>query len=61
MEGSKQAGVSRVDIIGQFIQRVARCNLAASFAIGNPVAFEASADERDTRVHFDDGSRPVLG
>src|SRR6266478_972966 len=49
MVGSKLAGVSRVMSFLISSSKYPTASLAAIFAIGNPVAFEASADERDTR------------
>ena len=45
MEGSKAAIVSLVISFGSSYKRYPTANLAAIFAIGNPVAFEASADD----------------
>ena len=49
MVGSKDAGVSRVMSLGISSRWYPSASLAAIFAIGNPVAFDASADDRDTR------------
>src|SRR4029453_11349253 len=49
MAGSNDAGVSRVMSL-RISSRVSPiASLAAIFAIGKPVAFDASAEERDTR------------
>ena len=37
------------DVVVDLLERVAAASFAAIFAIGKPVAFEASAEERDTR------------
>src|SRR5439155_20569350 len=37
------------DVVFDFVEREPTASLAAIFAIGNPVAFDASALERDTR------------
>src|SRR4029450_3564159 len=62
MAGSNDAGVSRVMSL-RISSRVSPiASLAAIFAIGKPVAFEASADERDTRgVISMTMMRPVCG
>ena len=49
MVGSKLAGVIRVMSLGISSNVYPTANLAAIFAIGNPVAFDAKADDRDTR------------
>ena len=37
------------DVVGDLVERIADRQLAAIFAIGKPVAFDASAEERETR------------
>ena len=49
MVGSKLAGVIFVMSLGISSRVYPTASFAAIFAIGNPVAFEARADERDTR------------
>ncbi len=50
MVGSNEAGVAPPVISLRNSSKVKpTANLAATFAIGNPVAFEANAEERDTR------------
>ena len=49
MVGSKLAGVIFVMSLEISSNVYPTASFAAIFAIGNPVAFEASADERDTR------------
>ena len=49
MVGSKLAGVALVMSLGISSSVYPTASLAAILAIGNPVAFEASADDRDTR------------
>ncbi len=49
MVGSKQAGVLRVMSLGISSSVYPTASLAAIFAIGKPVAFDASAEERETR------------
>ena len=49
MVGSKLAGVSRVMSLGISSSVYPTASLAAILAIGKPVAFEASAEERETR------------
>ncbi len=49
MVGSKEAGVARVMSFGISSRAYPTASFAAIFAIGKPVAFEASADERETR------------
>ena len=49
MVGSKQAGVCLVMSLGISSSVQPTASLAANLAIGNPVALEASADERDRR------------
>ena len=49
MVGSKLAGVSRVMSFGISCSRYPSASLAAILAIGKPVAFEARAEDRDTR------------
>ena len=50
MVGSKEAGVTPpVMSLASSSSVNPMANLAATFAIGNPVAFEASAEDRDTR------------
>ena len=49
MEGSKHAGVFRVMSFGMPSSVYPTASLAANFAMGNPVALEASAEERLTR------------
>ena len=49
MVGSKEAGVARVMSFGISSRAYPTASLAAILAIGNPVAFEARADERETR------------
>jgi hypothetical protein len=49
MDGSKLAGVSRVMSLRISSSVYPTASLAAIFAMGNPVAFEASAEERETR------------
>ena len=50
MDGSNEAGVCPPVMSFFNSSRVKpTANLAAIFAIGKPVAFEARADERDTR------------
>jgi len=49
MVGSKLAGVFLVMSLAISSSVYPTASLAAIFAIGNPVAFEASADDRDTR------------
>src|SRR2546429_8971633 len=49
MVGSKEAGVSRVMSFLISSRWYPSASLAAILAIGNPVAFDASADDRDTR------------
>ena len=48
MVGSKLAGVSRVMSFGISSRVSPTASLAAIFAMGNPVAFDARADERET-------------
>ena len=49
MAGSKQAGVSRVMSLRISSRVYPMASLVAILAMGNPVAFDASADDRDTR------------
>ncbi len=49
MVGSKHGRRDARDVVQDLVERVADGQLAAIFAIGKPVAFEASAEERDTR------------
>ncbi len=49
MVGSKEAGVFLRDVVGDFVESHADGELAAIFAIGNPVALLASAELRETR------------
>src|SRR3546814_12754520 len=49
MVGSKVAGVGRGMSFGISSSVDPKARFAAIFAIGKPVAFEASAEERDTR------------
>src|SRR3546814_5940047 len=49
MVGSKLAGVARVMSFGISSSVYPTASFAAILAIGKPVAFEASAEERDTR------------
>ena len=46
MEGSKEAGVLSVMSFGIMSSVLPHASLAAIFAMGNPVALEASAEER---------------
>ena len=48
MVGSKLAGVSRVMSLGISSRVSPTASLAAIFAMGKPVAFDASAEERET-------------
>ena len=48
MVGSNEAGVAFVMSLGISLRRYPTARRAAIFAIGNPVAFEASAEERET-------------
>ena len=60
--GSKQAGVSRVMSLTISSSEYPTASLAAIFAIGKPVAFEASALDRDTRGFISmTMSRPSAG
>ncbi len=49
MAGSKQAGVFLVISLRISSSEYPTANLAAILAIGNPVALDARAEERDTR------------
>ncbi len=49
MVGSKLAGVSLVMSLRISSRRYPTASFAAILAIGKPVAFDASADERETR------------
>ena len=50
MEGSKEAGITPPVISFVSSSRVyPTANFAATFAIGKPVAFDANADDLDTR------------
>ena len=49
MVGSNEAGVFRVISLGISSKVYPTANLAAIFAMGKPVAFEAKAEERETR------------
>src|SRR5215468_10391148 len=49
MVGSKDAGVRRVISFGISSRWYPRASFAAILAIGNPVALDARADDRDTR------------
>ena len=49
MVGSKDAGVSRVMSLRISSRVYPTASLAAIFAMGNPVALDASAEERETR------------
>ena len=49
MVGSNEAGVSLVTRLGISLSRIPIAIFAEMRAIGYPVAFDASADERDTR------------
>ncbi len=49
MVGSKQAGVSRVMSLGISSSVYPTASFAAILAMGNPVALDASALERETR------------
>jgi len=61
MVGSNEAGVAPpVNVVGISFERVSRPQAwSATFAIGKPVAFEASAETRDPRVHLDHNHAPV--
>src|SRR3990172_3244898 len=48
MVGSKEAGVFFVMSLGISSRAYPTASLAAIFAMGNPVALDASADERET-------------
>ena len=62
MLGSKLAGVLRVMSFGISSSLSPTASFAAILAIGNPVAFEASAELRDTRGFISITSiRPVSG
>ena len=62
MVGSKEAGVSRVISLGSSSSVYPTASLAAIFAIGYPVALDASADDRDTRGFISmTMQRPVFG
>ncbi len=62
MVGSNDAGVSRVMSFGSSSRVYPTASLAAILAIGNPVAFEASAEDRLTRGFISiTMQRPVLG
>jgi hypothetical protein len=45
----RRRGRTAGDLVPELVERVAHRELRATFAIGKPVAFDASADERDTR------------
>ena len=49
MVGSKDAGVTRVMSFGISSRRYPSASFAAILAIGNPVAFDARAEDRETR------------
>src|SRR4030065_284763 len=49
MVGSKEAGVSRVMSLGISSSVYPTASFAAIFAMGKPVAFEASAEDRETQ------------
>ena len=49
MVGSKLAGVAPVTSLSNSSSLKPTANLAAILAIGNPVAFDASADDLETR------------
>ena len=60
MVGSKLAGVAPPVMSSRSSSSVSpTASFAATLAIGKPVAFEASADDRETRVHLDDDHPPV--
>src|SRR2546423_13668392 len=62
MVGSKLAGVSRVMSFLISSRRYPTASLAAILAMGKPVAFEARAEERDTRGFISMMTmRPVSG
>ncbi len=62
MEGSKQLGVFFVMSFGISSSVYPTASFAAIFAIGNPVAFEARAELRDTRGFISiTMSLPVFG
>jgi hypothetical protein len=47
LEGSRSRAAG--DVVLELVEGVADCELRRDFAMGKPVAFEASAEERDTR------------
>ena len=50
----------RGDVVPEFVQRIAHSTLAASLAIGKPVALQARAEDATREIHLDDHHRARL-
>lgn len=62
MDGSKHAGVSLVDVVHDLIESIADGELRGEFRDREAVAFEARAEERETRGFISMMTmRPFLG